>query len=587
MLFAFIHLYYLYMSNPIKLGTKIILVGVSFGMFVVPAKAQKQIQEVAGVIKGAENLSATVIPQMPSLGRFVAPVTPPLLPQANANVAASVQRTVTVQISERMKLPPADKVSAPAACSGKVAVPTIPTIFPSEFLKKQFVTGPQALEVYMPAWRSELLPYFNLEQLDILERTFQETDEFLFKLDENGNWLAPATNSSAWEYGSWFSLKLKENLKTITDGQWKVLFGKFSRFNNVFTRLDLQAFMLVNKRMPKATAAGEEGQLARNMRHMVTRENIPLRVAGFAPENFSIVLRTPVPNYGVRKKTPNRTPEEVLAQVEEFMATHHRFPMKTADDATEVSLRKAFDKACAKAEAQNLADGTSRKLLALKAQWVKEIAPTRTPKEVLAQVEEFIDTHQRFPMKPAEDAAEVSLRQAFDSVCIKIEAQNLTDDTSLRLLDLKAQWVRPRAPVKTPEEVLTQVEEFVATHQRMPLVSSMDKGEASLRQAFDTVCKKIKAQKLTDDTSLRLLDLKAQWVRARAPVRTPEEVLTQVEEFVATQQRMPALKSKDAEEVALRKAFDNACRKVEGHHLTDDTSLRLLDIKAQWVKSNK
>ena len=91
-------------------------------------------------------------------------------------------------------------------------------------------TGLQALQTWRPGWRSELqLAGFTEAQLNAVEQTFIDTDEFLFELDEDGTWLSPAEGSTEWEYRNRFSQILTSGTVPFTEANMKILFCKFSR----------------------------------------------------------------------------------------------------------------------------------------------------------------------------------------------------------------------------------------------------------------------------------------------------------------------------------------------------------------------
>ena len=209
----------------------------------------------------------------------------------------------------------------------------------------------------------------------------------------------------------------------------------------------------------------------------------------------------------VNKKVAPRMPDEVLAQVEQFIKEYNRLPSESSEDEAERSLRQAFDKACKRAE--TLTDDTSRRLLEIKEQWVNKKVASRTRDEVLVRVEQFIKENGRLPSLCFEDEAESSLRNAFDYACKK--AKTLTDDTSRKLLEIKEQWVNKISAPRTRDEVVAQVEQFIKEYNRLPSNYSTDEAERSLRKAFDNACEKAKTS--TDGTSQRLLEIKAKYVK--------------------------------------------------------------------------
>ena len=554
----------------------------------VGAHAQKQLKYLS------EAVTSRPVIRMPLNVRagVTLPACPPLTAAgqeaqrqaARAMLGTAVERQVTARLNTV-----ADNSMASAITSAGLDLQLgFLMTLPQGMRREDFLTGPQALVSYLPGWRSEMrLEGFSEEQLNIFERTFAQTDAELFKLDNTGKWLAPADGSTAWEYENWFAVRLQQQLGGLTRKQHLFLFGKFARMAPVFARLNLQAFVLVHQRAPKAGAAGEEGKLARHVKHYLESRHPKMNreVEGYIYGKMPAKLKTPAPSYGPKGRAPRRTPDEVYEQTVQFIKENGSFPLRDSKNAEERSLRKAFDKACKKAEAQNLQDGTSLRLLALKEQWVKQIAEDRTPQQVLVQTEQFIKENGYFPSRYPENAEERSLRQAFDYACRKAEAQNLQDGTSLRLLALKEQWVKQIAEDRTSQQVLVQTEQFVKENGYFPSQNSENAEEGSLRKAFDYACKKAEAENLQDGTSLRLLTLKEQWVKQIAEDRTLQQVLVQTEQFIKENGYFPSRYPENAEERSLRQAFDYACRKAEAQNLQDGTSLKLLALKAQWVKT--
>ncbi len=477
---------------------------------------------------------------------------------------------------------PSSTLSAP----GLDVSPAPGSMVPS-YLQSEFLTGPQALEKFRPGWKSELLlSGFTESELTAIEETFVETDRFLFETDPSGTWLGPLGND--WEYANWFSLVLHDKI-ALNESQVKTLFGKFSCLDDVFTRLNLQAFWLVNGRAPKSGAAGEEGKLARHVKYNLDKRdgnkmnpeveryiygNREVIVAQSEPVEFS----APTPTYGPKGRTPRRTPDEVLEQVLQFIRDNGRFPIEKGGDPEERSLRRAFNHACEKAEAQNLKDGTSQRLLALKAQWVREKADARTVQEVLTELETFIERYHRYPSLDAEDPAEKSLRNATDNAIMR--AEDPQDPTIVRLTNLKKQWVRD---IKRPEQVLTELEVFIEKYHRYPSQTAEDLAERSLRNSVDDAIKRAKDPQ--DPTIVRLTYLKTQWVKEKADARTPQEVLTELETFIAENDRYPSQTAEDPIERSLYCAVDNAIRRAKDPE--DPVIVRLTSLKEQWERKGR
>ena len=526
------------------------------GACALSAHAQKQLKYVPQALKGTKTIPYVVNPKLPPTVRanFAMPVVRP-------NISTVVERQV-VQAQTAAQLPQ----------------------------QKDFLTGLQALQKFRPGWKSELmLSGFTRQQLDLVEQAFKETDQFLFELDAQGNWLKP--RFAEWNYLARYTKILTDNAYgelALNDGQIKTLFGKFSRLDDVFTRLNLQSFLLTHEgRAPNTNAPGEEGKLARHAKYNLDKRDgrkMNPEVEGYIYGKMPAKLKTPQPSYGPKGRAPKRTLDEVLAQVKAFIKENERFPARRAEDETERSLRVAFDKATLKAEAQMLNDDTSRELLALKEKWVNKYTDKRTPQEILTQVKVFIQENGYFPSTEAADETERSLRKAFDYATRKAEAQMLSDDTSRELLDLKEQWVKNIADIRTPQEVLAQVKAFIQAHGHFPSGHAKDETEHSLRVAFNYVSKKAEAQMISDNTSRELLALKEQWVKKIADMRTPQEVLTQTKAFIQENGCFPSQYAEDETERSLRVAFNYVSKKAEAQMLNDDTSIELLALREDWVR---
>ena len=488
-----------------KRSVQLLFMAVFVATAVTPACAQKK-----GLSKGVKN----ALGKKPPLTGTAPVVRPPVIPRVPPTVPNAAV--------------PAPKVSpVSAAVERQVVQAQTAAQLPQQ---KDFLTGPQALQAFRPGWKSELmLSGFTRQQLDLVEQTFTETDQFLFETDEKGNWLSP--RSAEWNYLDRYTKILTDNAwgeMALNDGQIKTLFGKFSRLDDVFTRLNLQSFLLTHEgRAPKKNAPGEEGKLARKVTYNVDKRDgnkMNPEVEKYVYSNMPAKLQTPTPSYGSKTRNQGRTPDEVLEQVQQFIKEHDdHFPSLYAQDSEEKSLRGAFDFACRKAEDQNLQDNTSRNLLALKEKYVSKIAAFRTPQEVYEQTIQFMkDNDGRFPSIHSKDPKEKSLRVAFKKACKKAEVQNLQDDTSLHLLALKEKYVKKIAAGRTSQEILEQVKMFMKKNDgRLPAVRVKDLEEKSLRHAFDFACKKAEEQNLQDETSLKLLALKKQWVKT--PSQNDEE----------------------------------------------------------------
>ena len=458
--------------------------------------AQKQLKYVPQAIKGTKTIPYVVNPKLPSAVRthFAMPTVRPAVPQASPTVAPAVERAVTAQVAAQ-------------------TAPRVPVALPSN-LQKDILTGVQALQKFRPGWKSELmLSGFTRQQLDLVEQAFKETDQFLFELDAQGNWLKP--RFAEWNYLARYTKILTDNAYgelALNDGQIKTLFGKFSRLDDVFTRLNLQSFLLTHEgRAPNTNAPGEEGKLARHAKYNLDKRDgrkMNPEVEEYVYGNMLAKLYTPTPSYGPKVRNQGRTPEQVLEQVEQFIERTGDFPKETSEDPVERSLRKAFDRACVKAE--NLNDGTSLRLLALKDEWVKQIAADTTPQEILDYIMQFRSDNGKLPLENSLDDEERSYRRALNKFHRKHkdksdEELEKLDEASHELELLCRREIKQYITHKTPQEWLEIVEPWVIEHGRWP--SQMIKEEKAMCNGADGAMRR----KPNDPASIRLKELKEKY----------------------------------------------------------------------------
>ncbi len=320
-----------------------------------------------------------------------------------------------------------------------------------------------------------------------MEQAFVETDQMLFEVDEAGNWVNPL--STDWEYSRWFSEVLADKI-ALNDGQVKTLFGKFSRLDDVFTRLNLQAFWLVNKRVPKPSAPGDEGKLARKVKYNLNKRDgrkMNPEVEGYIYGNMPANLKMPKPSYGPKGRAPSRTPEQVWEEVTQFIREHDRIPRQVEDDY-ERKLRCAWDYIYSKKKSSN--DPYVKRLIKLHDETVKQYAVAKTPQEWLAIIEPWVIEHKRWPLGNVEEEKEMYIGAQ------NTMRNNPDDPASVRLKELKDISFQPQG--KTPQEILEYTTTFMREHNgKLPSQHSQDSTERSYRRALYTFHQKYKD--LTDE----------------------------------------------------------------------------------------
>ena len=502
--------------------------------------------------KKLPRLKATKLPRV-ALPQIKVPPTP-VVP----NVAPAVERAVTAQVAAQ-------------------TTPRVAVTLPSD-LQKDFLTGPQALQTFRPGWKSELmLSGFTRQQLDLVEQAFKETDQFLFETDEEGNWLKP--RFAEWNYLAHYTKILTDNAYgelALNDGQIKTLFGKFSRLDDVFTRLNLQAFWLVNKRAPNPSAEGEEGKLARHAKYNLDKRDgrkMNPEVEGYIYGNIPAKLQAPKPSYGPKDRSPRRTPEQVWAEVTQFIREHDgRIPSQHASDDYERKLRKAWDNIYYTKQMSN--DPYVVRLIKLHDETVKEYAIPGTPQEVLDRTLVFMKEHGgKFPSKSSQDPYEKSLRISVDNIYYPHKDKTPEELAQLeepiqQIIKLMKENVREYTVPRTPQEVLDATLLFMKEHGgKLPSESSQNPYEKSLRKAGNKIWQKHKDKTPEELAQLeepvqQIVKLMRENVREYTVPRTPQEVLDDTLTFMKEHGgKLPSEHSQDAYEKSLRLAGNKIWQK--------------------------
>lgn len=387
----------------IKRSLPLIFTTIFISMAVMPTCAQ-------GWKKGVQKLPKTLGKKPPITGTIpVRPNVPRVPPKVGA--AATVPNAALNTAVERKVVQAQTAVQLPQP--------------------KDFLTGVQALQALRPGWKSELmLSGFTRQQLDLVEQAFKETDRFLFETDEAGNWLSPRT--AEWNYTARYTQILTDNAwgkMALNDGQIKTLFGKFSRLDDVFTRLNLQSFLLTHKgHAPKAGAPGEEGKLARKAKYNLDKRDgrkMNPEVEKYVYGNMPAKLQTPKPSYGPKTISPRRTPEQVWEEVTQFMREHSgEIPSRTAKDDYERKLRIAWDSIYQRKQGSN--DPYVQRLIKLHDEMVREKAASKTPQEILDYITKYMREHNgKLPSEDSQDVTEKSYRVALGNFHQKYK--DLTD----------------------------------------------------------------------------------------------------------------------------------------------------------------
>ncbi len=534
------------MNTWMNCGIKVLVTVLFLGAAVVPACAQRG--------KGIK-LVTKVLGKKPPLTGTASVARPPVMPHVPPAVLnTTVERQVTQATTVQAQLPQ----------------------------PKDFLTGPQALQTFRPGWKSELmLSGFTRQQLDLVEHAFKETDQILFETDEAGTWLKPRL--AEWDYLARYTQILMGDTwgeMALNDGQIKTLFGKFSRLDDVFTRLNLQAFWLVNKRAPKSSAPGEEGKLARKVKYNLDKRDgskMTPEVEGYIYGKMHAQLKTPKPNYGPKGRTPNRTPEQVWEEVTQYMrANDGEIPNRTAKNEYARQLRGAWDRIYHTKQTSN--DPYVKRLIKLHEETVREKSATKTPQATYNFVTWFMQAHNgKVPSARSQDPVEKSYFWAFVRFHQKykdlsdIELEALKNEVERDLETLYRVMVQKQADAKTPQEIYDYVTQFMQGHNgELPSRYGQDPVEKSYRLAFTNFHTKYKElsdaelETLEDEEDRNLEKLYRATVQKKAATKTPQAIYDYVTQFMQKHNgKLPSRYGQDPMEKSYRLALENFHQKYK------------------------
>ena len=559
------------MNTFINRGVKSILAVLFISVSIIPVHAQ-------GWKKGIQNLPKALGKKPPLTGTApvvrlpVTPRVPPTLP--NAVVSTPRVAPVTAAVEQKVA-----QATVQAQTAAQIPQP------------KDFLTGVQALQTFRPGWKSELmLSGFTRQQLDLVEQAFKETDQFLFETDEAGNWQSP--RSAEWNYTARYTKILTDNAYgelALNDGQIKTLFGKFSRLDDVFTRLNEQSFIAVHKRAPKIGAPGEEGELARHAKYNVDKRHPKMNpeVEEYVYGNMPAKLKTPKPSYGPKARSAARTPEQVWEEVNQFMREHNgEIPGRTAKDDYERKLRKVWDTIYQRKQSSN--DPYVQRLIKLHDETVRARANVKNPQEIYDYTTRFMREHNgKLPSEYSQDPVEKSYRKALHNFHQKYknmgeEELEELNEVSCALEQLLRQEIREQAANKTSQEILDYMMQYLRKHEgRLPSEKSQNQVEKSYSVALRDFHKKYKdltdAQvEELDEPDRTLEKLFRQEVKQYAAAKTPQEWLDIVEPWVLEHWRWP---SQGIEE---EKAMYMGAYRAIRNHPDDPASIRLKELKEKY-----
>ena len=541
--------------------SEILLLIFVWGLFAPAAFAQKQFKYVPRALGQTRKVPYVVNPKLPPAVRvqFAQPV-------VHLNTVPTVERAVSAQVAAQ-------------------TAPRVP-VAPSN-LQKDILTGVQALQKFRPGWKSEfMLSGFTRQQLDLVEQAFKETDQFLFETDEEGNWLKP--RFAEWNYLARYTKILTDNAYgelSLNDGQIKTLFGKFSRLDDVFTRLNYQAFLLVHKRAPNTNDPGEEGKLARHAKYNLAKRDgrtmnpeVESHVYGTMPAK----LKTPKPSYG-----PKRTPEQIWEEVTQFIREYGRIPMRTANDEYERKLRTAWERIYQRMQTSN--DPSVLRLIRLHVEMIKKISVPKTPHQVLEGILLFMKEHNgKLPLVNSVDPVEKTLRQTWNRIWQNHKNKTPEELAQLeesirKIVELHRENIREISTHKTPQEVLDRTLLFMDEHDgKFPSRSSQDPVEKALGQAGYRIYyshRNDSPEELAqqNEVTRKIVELFQKNVKEIAVPKTPQEWLEIVEPWIIGHHRWPSKHIKE------EKQMYTGAYKAMKNHPDDPASKRLRELKEKYL----
>lgn len=207
-------------------------------------------------------------------------------------------------------------------------------------------------------------------------------------------------------------------------------------------------------------------------------------------------------DYGGQGRSPNRTPEQVYAEVTQFMREHEgRVPSRSSINLYERKLRKVWDRIYDVKQGSN--DPYVVRLIQLHRENVKEMAADKTPQEVLEQLQTYRREHQgKIPMQTGRNKALKSLRNAWYQVYKNyknVPLETIENETVRALVAMYRQTVREKAQARTPQEILGKVKQYRAEHNGAnPSTYSPDKETQSWRRSWDRIVRQYRGTALED-----------------------------------------------------------------------------------------
>ena len=198
---------------------------------------------------------------------------------------------------------------------------------------------------------------------------------------------------------------------------------------------------------------------------------------------------------------PGKTPQEWLTELEAFIAQNDRFPTPSTDKILYAGIYSCLYRL-------DKQDPVALRMRELYEQYAWQVRhPARSPQEWLAELEDFVDQYQRYPMAykdPHERAIHVSIYRLQ-----KILDPN--DPIVLRIEQIQQQYpIRPSRRVgKTPQDWLTELEAFIRANHTFPSATLGDPMQKNLYVGVFNALSRLSAD---DPVALRIRELRAQYL---------------------------------------------------------------------------
>ncbi len=435
------------------------------------------------------------------------------------------------------------------------------------------LTGMQVLATYFPTWRQELGGMFSQEQLDAIEKAFEDTDEWMFVQGEDGE--LTVRNQDEWNYEERFLTILQDSGVSFTERQIKQLLGtrgiRGFTLSGPLKTATLQGYMLAYGKIPRDRIK-EKNKLVPTAQYTPEQQletavgvyYVRVVSAKHCPSH-SVPLIAYIQALGAKYRTNAvpKTPQQYLEEMEDFVVRYSRIPrteivregkkIKPADftpqEKAEYQLAHGVNGILKRS--QNEPTPISTRMAQLKEQF-RQIAQASTPDQVLTEVEQFLAQYDRMPLFYLAPANETELTERKLAQRVNNAIKNNKPEYAPAVSRLRAlkEANRTRAASMSDEELLSKVTDFIAWYNHWPRktirhggntlpldqYSPEEQEEIQLGRAAE---KRLQIRDVSQFPVLQKLANIKETYRKHAIVKTPEEHLADLEHFIAAYHRYP------------------------------------------------